>query len=453
MPTPPAWNTQLEARMHRWVEAIPDTLSREVRKDVTEQRVEQYEDLLDTGKDSLFICSGPLKDYLDHVLARVQAADPTVPTDIDLVLARYPWPNASCMGQGTLLFNIGMLERMENEPQVAFVIAHELAHQRMDHVGQHMIALTYKLHSRAFKQELNAVKRQSYGKAKRFRELLAGFYSPARRHGREHESQADSLALEWVTRAGYDPAQALTSMDVLDRCDDERTLDRLDLPRIFDRAAYPFKSEWLQYGGASSLGEFEEEHTALDDSLKTHPDCAQRKRDLEAMLAHLSAHIVPDIGGTDEAVRSSANECIETYYAADNYGRALFLALCGLQRDSTDLYLHGLVSRCLSALHQRSVKHELGKVLEYTGNENADNYNRVLAFLHNLHQKDYAELALHYLDPWREAAANNEDLLCADALAHRELGRAADAQVLAGRYTSLFPNGRFTRMLAPVPTK
>lgn len=447
----PTWEEQLRQRTERCIADLPDTLSHKVRKDVEQALQDQRKDLLDDAKDSLFIFSGLLKDHVDGILRRLQAADPDVPRDIDLVITRFPWPNASNFGQGTIEFNIGLLERLENDAQIAMSLAHELAHQRMGHVGRRIIETNYKLHSKEFRKELSKAGHQVYGRNKRLTELLSGFASPLRRHSREHETEADSLALIWTVKAGYDPEQAVSLMDILDECDNERWKARFDLRKIFDRKSYPFQSEWEQFDGASSLGEFEQEENALDDSLKTHPDCMVRKRTLQrqSIVLPRTPHDHTEDGDCAAVQYASAAECVQTYLLADDYGRAMFLALCALNRDSTDLFMQGVVSCCFSGLYESARKRELGRVLHRCNRNYAENYNRLLALLNNMHQSDFGQLAIHYLDPWRATLTESEDLLHADYIAQRAMNHLPEAHSLALRYAASFPKGRFAKEMIP----
>ena len=42
-------------------------------------------------------------------------------------------PNATYIGEGIILFHMGLFQRLENESQAAFVIGHELAHFLLQH--------------------------------------------------------------------------------------------------------------------------------------------------------------------------------------------------------------------------------------------------------------------------------------------------------------------------------
>src|SRR5699024_7442607 len=55
--------------------------------------------------------------------------------DLRVLLSRDTSPNAYSLGEGTFVFNISLLSRLENEEQLYFIMAHELSHYVLNHLG------------------------------------------------------------------------------------------------------------------------------------------------------------------------------------------------------------------------------------------------------------------------------------------------------------------------------
>ncbi len=121
--------------------------------------------------------------------------------------ARLPGENAFALPTGDIILHLDMLAALENEDQLAFVLAHEASHVIDNHAWK------------------DAKKRQSSRFASQLaRFLLLGnrragqyFTESAQRFSREQEFQADQKAAERLARAGFSLARAARFFDVLQR--------------------------------------------------------------------------------------------------------------------------------------------------------------------------------------------------------------------------------------------
>jgi predicted Zn-dependent protease len=68
-----------------------------------------------------------LNPYVQRVFDHIRQANPQLPP-VQLVLSRNPEPNAHAVGNSTVMLNVGLLGRLENESQLAYILCHELAH-------------------------------------------------------------------------------------------------------------------------------------------------------------------------------------------------------------------------------------------------------------------------------------------------------------------------------------
>lgn len=122
-------------------------------------------------------------------------------------LANLPGENAFALPTGDIILHLDMLAALENEDQLAFVLAHEASHVIDNHAWK------------------DAKKRQSSRIASQVaRFLLLGnrragqyFTASAQRFGREQEFQADQKAAERLLGAGFSLARAARFFDVLQR--------------------------------------------------------------------------------------------------------------------------------------------------------------------------------------------------------------------------------------------
>jgi hypothetical protein len=79
--------------------------------------------------DKEFIYTGETNKYLYNIANEIINNNPELKTlGTHFLFSRAYWPNAFSTGEGTIVFNIGLFIKLENEAQVAFTLCHELAH-------------------------------------------------------------------------------------------------------------------------------------------------------------------------------------------------------------------------------------------------------------------------------------------------------------------------------------
>ena len=118
------------------------------------------------------------------------------------VLLDSPIENAFCLPGGKVAFYTGIVDRMENEAEMAFVMGHEIAHAIARHGGERISwgMLTslggYLLEQGAASERV----RLAYG--------LGTELGMTKPFSRDNESEADRIGLILMARAGYDPRVA-----------------------------------------------------------------------------------------------------------------------------------------------------------------------------------------------------------------------------------------------------
>ena len=156
-------------------------------------QAEEAETRFEAG--GILYADAELEAYLDGVARRL---DPpgfaAIPFRIRVV--RNPYLNAFTMPNGRIYVHTGMLARMENEAQLATLLAHEMTHATHRHsVREHRDLKN----NAAFAFGLNSIL-PGIGS-------LAGF-SGVRGFSREMETEADDEGLRLVAKAGYDVSEA-----------------------------------------------------------------------------------------------------------------------------------------------------------------------------------------------------------------------------------------------------
>ena len=113
-------------------------------------------------------------------------------------------PNAFATPNGVIVVFAPLVEILENEAQLAFVLSHEISHAIQEHTRQQME------HKRGERiaLKLGSIAASAFGvpiapnvMAKAEQAIVAGY-------SRKHENQADRIGIEYLVSHGYDPREA-----------------------------------------------------------------------------------------------------------------------------------------------------------------------------------------------------------------------------------------------------
>lgn len=406
---------------------------------------ERYAALEKKFKETHFFSDDRVDPYLQGILREILKGNPTLPAqDIRLLLARYPWPNATSHGEGTILLNAGLLAHLENESQLAFVICHEIAHYVLDHVESAIRKRIAVLESDETKAEIKKISKTEYGARAKALELLKDISYDATRHSRLREAQADSMALSLLLNTRYDAREALSCLGILDHIDEDDST-RLQFRELLDSKDFPFNDAWLRVQ-LSSFGGATVEKVLDEDSLKTHPDCGKR---IALLVPRLE-----DFSGQGKSLHLQSNKAFlelrqactfeagRSHYFFDNLSRALYEGILLLQRHPDQPFLQGTLGMCLTRMHNEQKNHALGKYIDLPSRDQSEQYVIVTSFIQNLRLSDWARLGYYFLKP-KAGDAKDPYLLYAWWASCRIMADASSQVAAKERYLQLFPNGEF----------
>lgn len=113
---------------------------------------------------------------MQQVFARILRANPQLRATTRLVLTRNPEPNAHAVGRSTVLLNLGLLPRLENESQLAYVLCHELAHGASYHLETGLRDRLTIIHSKELRREFRRIVNSEYNISSQLK-ALAGLFA------------------------------------------------------------------------------------------------------------------------------------------------------------------------------------------------------------------------------------------------------------------------------------
>jgi len=182
--------------------------------DIYKERYEYIKERLDNSE---IITDTSVQSYLSSLIQVIVQNNPVItqPEKLRIYFSNTWWANAASFGEGTILFNIGLFHRLENEAQVAFVLCHELAHYYLNHSNTSIHQYVNTLYSDEMQLELKKIDKAEYNRNHQLDKLALHLGFKNRRHNREHERSADSMALELMKNTPFDIKEAISCLSIL----------------------------------------------------------------------------------------------------------------------------------------------------------------------------------------------------------------------------------------------
>ncbi|MEO7768977.1 MAG: M48 family metallopeptidase, partial [Ferruginibacter sp.] len=230
-------------------------------------------------KDNAVVYDTILLNKCNRIASRIIAANKNYRFDsLKFYINRSCVPNAACYGEGTVMVNLGLFLWLDNDDELALVLAHEMSHQVLDHFQSRLEKNIAMLTSEGFKVELKDIKKSKDGKYERFKKLMKSVSTETGKHSTYKESEADSLAMVLIQHAGFSPINGPVILLKLDNSDAVFTSPTLYSLKDFFEKAPADQSFFIvkrKYNGLSSVTVTMNADKDFD-SIKTHPDCIKR---------------------------------------------------------------------------------------------------------------------------------------------------------------------------------
>lgn len=193
--------------------------------------------------------------YINQVAAILLEHQPQLQGKLRFYAAKSPVVNAFCANNGIILVNIGLLAKVENEAELAFILSHEIGH----YVAQHPLKLFLK----------------SENLQQATLELLAKNPYPY-----QLESEADSIGLQIFLATAYKPEAATTAFELLKHADDNIA----DLPWDFTQITTPLYTLQDSFFARNLF-----QDSTIDLTTATHPSPEIRCEHLQSKIPSNSA--------------------------------------------------------------------------------------------------------------------------------------------------------------------
>lgn len=352
-------------------------------KDATElQDVSRYslqtnyllDEILRSG---VVLFNDPISQYLNEVLQVVQAVETNRDGSVRIYALRDPSVNAFATDRGNIFVTLGLLSQLENEAQLAFILAHELVHFEERH------SLNTFLQGLELERDVSWQKAQSDDL-----DLTKNLYS------KELELEADERGTNKILKTNYSLSTLNTVFDILKYA--ALPFDEIPFSKsYFEDNNFRFPAEYHLTELNPITGENENE----DDDESTHPNIGARRA-----LFTKQIQTVKEEGRQEYLVSKERFEIIREYARfelpylylyQDRLPEALYTAHALLKSHPDNLYLKKVVAKTLHAYARYQSYSNSYYPIRSTGIEGE--LHQTYHFLDELSQKEISVLALRYL--------------------------------------------------------
>ncbi|MTI22555.1 hypothetical protein E1176_16100 [Fulvivirga sp. RKSG066] len=283
------------------------------------------DEFLHSGK---VLFNDPITSYLNSVLYEVLKEDQETFQKLRLYAVKSPIPNAFATNNGMIFINLGLLSKLENEAQLAFILSHEIIHYKNKHVVNRYVTNAEITRGKGeynkFSQDQQHIARSSFSK--------------------ELELEADTEGLSIFNNTRYKKDSIQQIFDIL------LTADQLLLQREFTysfledgRYNFPtkYKLEDIEIYSANEN---------YNDEKSTHPNSGTRKSNILSLLSNSGQsgkEFIISESKFYEVKALATQELCRQYLLTHQFAEALYLAYDLLDTYPNSLYLKKTIAKAL----------------------------------------------------------------------------------------------------------
>jgi predicted Zn-dependent protease len=166
-------------------------------------------------KHNLLLKNKRLNGYITKIGNLILEGNKQVPFEFHFSIVNNSAINAFATPGGYIYINKGLINAVENEGQLAGVIAHEIAHANARHVSS-IIDKSRKLNIATLAAILaGAFLGGGEASAALATLTMAGAASLSLKYSREHEEEADRLGIQYLSGAGYYPSAMVDFLKII----------------------------------------------------------------------------------------------------------------------------------------------------------------------------------------------------------------------------------------------
>jgi predicted Zn-dependent protease len=196
---------------------VTQTLTASEEEQMLWRRAQEEQDTIN-GSGVLYQ-DADIENYLNQIAKKLHTNSISPDISFQIKVVKDPNLNAFVFPNGVIYIHTGILARMDNEAQLAALLAHEMVHCTHRH----------------YLRVLRSTKGRTQAKNATVRELaqplgITGSIASISGYTRELETEADRVGLDLAVKANYDPGEVLKLFELLKQ---EIDIERIEEPYFF----------------------------------------------------------------------------------------------------------------------------------------------------------------------------------------------------------------------------
>lgn len=358
------------------------TLNKPIQKQYSQTITEKNKGLTKELAESAFLFDDEVYPYLKAIFDHIVEQNKLDKAQFHFFVDRSTVVNAYSFEDGTIVCNLGLLTTAQTEAQLAMVLCHELSHYLQKHVNQSLVGQLQRFNSPELNKQVKAIKRQNYLVNKQLETLMVTEVFNRRKHNRGQERAADSLAAVLFSKTGYSAANVSRVFDLLEASDNPTATSVLK--NFFEAEAIDADQQWFQAAKKMSFGVVNKQ---VADSLRTHPDCKERKASMQSWFNQHPKNgadfLIAD-SATLSAIKTAAIfDAAAFLNAKDNQAHYLYKLIVLDKFQPANSYIKSEIFNTLLSLCRHQKGHTLHTVLkaQYLPESEKEQYSQLLKIM------------------------------------------------------------------------
>ncbi|MBS1557274.1 MAG: M48 family metallopeptidase [Bacteroidetes bacterium] len=383
-----------------------DKINSPKKNQIAEVLKTRFEFLEREFKNKKYLADSALQNQVDRVWNRLLTHNTLSYEPGEVLISNAADINAYSFGEGTIIVTIGLLARLRNESQLAYTLAHELAHYELNHT---LLNIAKQIEQTDHPQVEAALANIRAGNiSSKDYSIVKAWVFATTHFQRQEEVAADSLGFIFFKNAGYRQDQANGLLKLLDSAQwaKHHPGEALFYPLSF--SGFPFKPQWLKEHKTSTVKDSLKE--IFLDSLRSHPHIRERLAALSKIKVSAQGRLYfTDSSRFQRVVQKAEFQCVQSAFENNRFDQTLFYALQLKPDHPGNQYITTLIGRVLLSLNiQRrnstAYRYVPGSSLLYRHDGKA-----VINFLNNIDLRDLSEITFRFINLKGNFNAQNEE--------------------------------------------
>jgi Peptidase family M48 len=368
---------------------------------------DKNKDLINRLNGKEFLFDTVVYPYLYSIFRNIIVVNDLKIDSFHFFVSRSLEVNAYTYEDGTVVCNLGLLNILDNEGELAMVFSHEISHYLLKHSNTELIKYLDNLNSDELLAKLKDIQKTGYDTKRQMEDLQMADVFNRTKHSRSQEAAADSLGMILYSKTHYNGNAVPRLFELFDSCESNET-PVCTIEAFCGQENIASNDSWFKTPKKMSFSAAPEKE--IVDSLRTHPDCP--KRELAARLFfeqhpkpgadfvvadHVQLTRIKNIALFDEANYEKN---------ANNLGGYLYLLIQNDAQFPANPYIKTELFNTLLAISIAEKSHQLYSVVHkpIIPNGDKDEYAKLLKIIDEISLTQLIEITSNYYD-------KNKDLI------------------------------------------